>query len=165
MFLVFIFFACFYLYGVDDESAKDKMPPVSLLEPIRLAFFDLKECSTDAAETSITSSAGVSVDEEVASLDDEPDDEDYALFRLLSRADSYDFDDLDLTDLVPLYADETSGRVTEENTLITLPPKRTRLEIQFAKDAYRQAVSQIRAKTRERSIEILMLRLTGPQRH
>jgi len=155
MFLILIFFICSYLYGADAESTKDKMP-VSLLEPIRLVRFESVGYETDSVDTSITSSAGISLDEEATSSDEEiDDDDDYASYGMQRSPDSVLFDGMDLTGMVPLHADEISSKVNKE---IPLRPKRTQLEIQ--KD-----VLLMREYVKNRSIKILMLKITEPKKY
>lgn len=110
------------------------------------------------AEDSITSSTRVNLDEENHSSDEELDDDDYASFGLMRRTDSTRFEDMDFAGMVPLLVEGASGRVNE------LPPERTPQEIQPAKAAYQQSVPQVKGDIRKRSIEILMLRVTEPQR-
>lgn len=82
------------------------------------------------------------------------EDDTGADFAVPPDEDDSDFDDIDFSSFTPIFLPE-----------IKLPPERTQRQIQDAQKFYREVVLQVRQATKDRSIEILSLRVTEPQKH
>ncbi|HCU06831.1 MAG TPA: hypothetical protein DIC42_04530 [Holosporales bacterium] len=157
MFLILILFSCVYLYGVDGEQGqKTPTPRIPKLNLPR--FGQVESPEFDASRT--TSLAGVSSDTDSSEDSDEEED-----VRAVSLSD-FQFDDVTLTTprirwVVPFYVGKINLLTAQKKT-IPLPNIGTPEEIEDRKRIHREAIAELVTRIKERSIEILTLKLTEP---